>query len=163
MNHWQPAIVALRATYLPAYKAADIYVPIRHHLYKCRENSTNQPLFMQNKPNFRKAKMNINLYSTRAYKNETAFRVRKNKPKTKPIQAKTNPKQTQFKPNSNPIQAKTKPKQTQFKPKQSRNKPNSNPIPLPTPIFSPISPSPIPSFSPLSLQFAQYNSHSFVR
>jgi len=33
MNYWQPAIVALRATYLPAYylcayKAPDIYVPI---------------------------------------------------------------------------------------------------------------------------------------
>ena len=41
---------SLLFTYLPAYKAADIYVPIRH-LYICREHSTNQLLFMQNKPN----------------------------------------------------------------------------------------------------------------
>ncbi|MHC4395934.1 MAG: hypothetical protein ACYS1A_09805, partial [Planctomycetota bacterium] len=41
MNHWQPAIVALRAAYLPACKAADIYVPIRH-LYICRKSSTNK-------------------------------------------------------------------------------------------------------------------------
>jgi hypothetical protein len=58
MNHWQPAIVALRATYLPAYKAADIYVPIRQGylraykaLYICRESSTN-PLFYAKQTQF---------------------------------------------------------------------------------------------------------------
>ncbi len=63
-----------------------IYVPIRH-LYICREPSTNQLLFMQNKPNFAKAKMNINIYHTKAYNNETAFRRGKNKPNSNPIKA----------------------------------------------------------------------------
>jgi len=39
----------------------------------------------QNKPNFRKAKMNINLYVTKDYENETTFRLQKNKPKQKTI------------------------------------------------------------------------------
>ncbi len=55
------------------------------HLYICRESSTNQLLFMQNKPNFRKAKMNVNIYYTKAYNNEIAFRRRKNKPNSNPI------------------------------------------------------------------------------
>jgi len=37
-------------------------------LYICRESSTNQLLFMQNKPNFRKAKMNVNSLITMNYK-----------------------------------------------------------------------------------------------
>jgi len=45
---------------------------------------------MQNKPNFKIGKMNLNLYSTRAYKNETAFRVRKNKPKQSQFQNRQN-------------------------------------------------------------------------
>jgi len=48
---------------------------------------------MQNKPNFRKAKMNLTLYPTKGYENETAFRPPQNKPNT-------NPKQSQNKPNS---------------------------------------------------------------
>jgi len=35
---------------------------------------------MQNKPNFRKAQMNVNIYHAKAYKDETAFRRGKNKP-----------------------------------------------------------------------------------
>ncbi|MBC8470977.1 MAG: hypothetical protein H8D56_16005, partial [Planctomycetes bacterium] len=58
--------------------------------------------FMQNKPNFRNAKININLDMTSNYK-EFANRSHE---KTKPIQSQFKPKQTQFKP-------KTKPKQTQ--------------------------------------------------
>ncbi len=94
-------------------------------LYICREPSTNQLLFMQNKPNFRKPKMNLNTYYTKSYNNEPAFRRRKNKPNSNPIKPnfrkaqmnvnltltqdyrkndclaaqKTNPIQTQFKPN----------------------------------------------------------------
>jgi len=41
-------------------------------------------LFMQNKPNLRKAKMNINTYYTKAYNNKTAFRRGKNKPNSNP-------------------------------------------------------------------------------
>jgi len=40
---------------------------------------------MQNKPNFRKAKMNVNIYYTKVYHNETAFRRGKNKPNSNPI------------------------------------------------------------------------------
>jgi len=35
---------------------------------------------MQNKPNFRKAKMNISSALTKDYENETAFSLRENKP-----------------------------------------------------------------------------------
>jgi len=42
---------------------------------------------MQNKPNVRKAKMNINTYYTKAYNNKTAFRRVKNKPNSNPIKA----------------------------------------------------------------------------
>ena len=34
----------------------------------------------QNKANFRKAKMNENLFATKVYENETAFRLQKYKP-----------------------------------------------------------------------------------
>ena len=42
---------------------------------------TNYDLIMQNKPNFRKAKMNLNFYSQKDYENKPAFGVQKNKPK----------------------------------------------------------------------------------
>ena len=69
-------------TNLPAYKAAVIYVPIRHYI--CRESSTNQLLFMQNKPNFRKAKMNVNSLITMNYKNFIPLAGQKNKPNSNP-------------------------------------------------------------------------------
>ncbi len=55
------------------------------HLYICRESSTNQPLFMQNKPNFQKVKMNVSILLTRDYENIGQRRVRKNKPNSNPI------------------------------------------------------------------------------
>jgi hypothetical protein len=61
--------------YLRAYKAPSTLV----------EDSLQIDLFMQNKPNFRKAKMNINTYYTKAYNNKTAFRRVKNKPNSNPI------------------------------------------------------------------------------
>jgi len=39
---------------------------------------------MQNKPNLPDAQMNVNTYYTKVYKNETAFRRRKNKPNSNP-------------------------------------------------------------------------------
>ena len=42
----------------------------------------------QNKPNFRNAKMKENLFTTKDYENETAFRLQKNKAKTNPISSK---------------------------------------------------------------------------
>jgi hypothetical protein len=47
-------------------------------------------LFMQNKPNFRKAKMNENVFATKDYDNESDFTLQQNKPS-----------QTQFQPRPN--------------------------------------------------------------
>ena len=71
-------------TYLPAYKAAVIYVPIRH-LSTSVENPLQIDLFMQNKPNFRKAKMNLNIYYTKVYNNFIPLAGYKNKPNSNPI------------------------------------------------------------------------------
>jgi hypothetical protein len=73
---------------LPAYKAADIYVPIRH--YNCRGLSTNQPFLCKTNPILSAVgglQMNVNIYDTKAYNNETAFRRRKNKPNSNPNKA----------------------------------------------------------------------------
>jgi hypothetical protein len=99
MNYWQPAIVALRATYLPAYylcayKAPDIYVPIIYVLIKhyiCRESSTNSPLFMQNKPNLPDAQMNVRSAITVDYENKSNWKLGENKANSKPIQSQSNP------------------------------------------------------------------------
>ena len=57
-------------------------------LYICRERSTNQLLFMQNKPNFQDTQMNVSIFLDMAYE------------KFIPLAGqKTNPKQTQNKPN----------------------------------------------------------------
>jgi len=141
-------------TNLPAYKAADIYVPIRHYI--CRGPSTNQLLFMQNKPNFRKSQMNVSIFSTKAYENIANWTLGQNKPNSNPIKAnfpegkidakcvftKDYRKKDDFavrknKPNSNPIFLRTKTNATLFTAKDyenetthrpQKNKPNSNPI-----------------------------------
>ena len=48
------------------------------------ENPLQIGLFMQNKPNFQKAKMNVSFLITRDYDNLPVFRAPKNKPNTKP-------------------------------------------------------------------------------
>jgi len=65
--------------------------------------------FMQNKPNFKKAQMNVSRVSTKDYEDKTPGQRGKNKPNSKPIQTQ-----------SNPIKANKMPKQTQFKPKQTQ-------------------------------------------
>jgi len=40
---------------------------------------------MQNKPNFQKAKMNVNIYYTKDYKNFIPLAGQKNKPNSNPI------------------------------------------------------------------------------
>jgi hypothetical protein len=52
-------------------------------------------LFMQNKANFRKSQMNVTNLLVRDYVQMDTWSIRKNKPKTNPIQ-------TQYKANSNP-------------------------------------------------------------
>jgi len=101
MNYWQPAIVDFRSIYLPAYKAAVIYVPISH-LYICREPSTNQLFLCKTNPILSAVgglQMNVSIYYTKVYKNETAFRRGKNKPNSNPI--KPNFKKAKMNVNSN--------------------------------------------------------------
>ena len=72
------------------------------------EESLQINLFLQNKPNFRKVKLNVNRVLTKDYEDRTLGQA-----------GKTNPIQTQFKANqtqSNPIKANKMPKQTQYKP-----------------------------------------------
>ena len=85
------------------------------NLYICRESSTNQPLFMQNKPNLKKAKMNVNLTLTKDYRTNDCLAVRINKPNffkcqnerklnfNKGLQKKRLFSSPKSKPNSNPI------------------------------------------------------------
>ena len=81
---------------------------------------------MQNKPNFRKTKMNLNSYLTTDYENKRLRRC----VKTKPIQS-------QYKPNTNPSPERPKMNENLFATRVyenittfrlEQNKPNSNPI-----------------------------------
>ncbi len=56
-------------------------------LYNCREPSTNQLLFMQNKPNFRKSQMNVSIYLQTDYENKHNWTIGENKPNSNPIKA----------------------------------------------------------------------------
>ncbi len=76
---------------------------------------------MQNKPNFQKSQMNVNLYNTRDYQNKSNWTLGENKPNSNPISEK--PKmnvnlyviedyenETAFRPKkTNPIQTQSKP------------------------------------------------------
>jgi len=56
------------------------------HLFSTTvENPLQINLFMQNKPNFRKAKMNLNVYYTKVYNNFIPLAGYKNKPNSNPI------------------------------------------------------------------------------
>ena len=66
-----------------------VFVPIRH--YNCRGFSTNQLLFMQNKPNVKYAQINVSSYMKSKYEKLDTWLSGKNKPNS-------NPKQPQFKP-----------------------------------------------------------------
>jgi hypothetical protein len=73
-------------TNLPAYKAADIYVPIRHYI--CREPSTNQPFLCKTNPILSAVgglQMNLKFCSKMAYKNKRNWTLGKNKPNSNPI------------------------------------------------------------------------------
>ena len=95
----EPAFVALRATYLPAYKAAVIYMPISHlssacpvrvsftlmgssALYICRGLSTNQLFYAkqtqfpkgQNERKFTNNNELSNLYPAGGAKKQTQFK-----------------------------------------------------------------------------------------
>jgi hypothetical protein len=55
--------------------------------------------FMQNKANLLESQMNVNKVLTKDYENIANCKLGENKANTKPIKAKTNPKQSQYKPN----------------------------------------------------------------
>ena len=71
------------------------------------------------KPNFRKAKMNVNSLITKDYRKNDDFAVRKNKPNSNPISEKA-------KMSANAFSQKDYENETAFRPQ--KNKPNSNPI-----------------------------------
>ena len=54
-------------------------------LYICRESSTNQLLFMQNKPNVKDAQINVNSYMKSKYEKLDTWLSGKNKPNSNPI------------------------------------------------------------------------------
>ena len=89
------------------------YLRAEKLLYNCREDSTTIEsslqinLFMQNKANFQKVKLNVNKVLTRGYDQLDTWSIRKTKPiqsQSKPIQSQLKPIKCQNKPNSNPIQ-----------------------------------------------------------
>ncbi len=54
-------------------------------LYICRESSTNQLLFMQNKPNVKDAQINVNSYMKSKYENLDTWLSGQKKPNSNPI------------------------------------------------------------------------------
>jgi hypothetical protein len=92
-----------QANYLPAYKKGTIFTIV--------EKPLQISSFMQNKPNFRKAKMNVSAVITKDYRKTTLSQSQK----------------------TNPIQTQSKPIQSQLKPIKCQNKPNTNPISNPAP------------------------------
>ncbi len=91
IENQQSRIQYRESSYLRAYKAPDVYVPIRPYIYVpirhyiCREPSTNHLLFMQNKPNSPNVQFYINIYDTKYYKNFIPLAGQKNKPNSNPI------------------------------------------------------------------------------
>ena len=72
-------------------------------------------LFMQNKANFPKARMNVTNVLTKDYESPTLGGCGKNKANSNPIKANTNP----IKANIMPKQPQNKPEQTQFPPRRA--------------------------------------------
>jgi hypothetical protein len=78
-------------------------------LYNCKETFTDvmsalqNKLFMQNKANFRKVKLNVNKVLTKDYEQLDTWSIRKTKPIQSQFKAKTKPIQTQTNPIFGPI------------------------------------------------------------
>ncbi len=87
------------------------YLRAEKLLYNCREDSTTiesslqNKLFMQNKANFLKVKLNVNKVLTKVYDQMDTWSIGKNKPNSNPKQTQFKANQSQYKPNSKPIKA----------------------------------------------------------
>jgi len=66
------------------YPLYSVFCFLSSVFYICRETSTNQPIFMQNKANFKIGKMNVKSFGKRDYHDSGALGLRKNKPNSKP-------------------------------------------------------------------------------
>jgi len=60
---------------------------LTNFFYNCRGSSTNRAYFLQNKANFLKSQMNVNLYNTRDYEYKSNWTLGENKPNSKPNKA----------------------------------------------------------------------------
>ena len=104
------------------YRLSSVFCFLSSALYICREPSTNQLLFMQNKPNFQKSQMNVNIYNTTDYENKSNWTLGENKPNSNPIK----PNFQKAKMNVNSLITKDYRKNDDFIVRI--NKANSNPI-----------------------------------
>ncbi|MFH1881150.1 MAG: hypothetical protein ABIL62_00380, partial [Planctomycetota bacterium] len=66
-------------------RLSSIVCQLSSALYICREPSTNQLLFMQNKPNLLDAQMNVSSIVTKEYENKHNWTLSENKPNSNPI------------------------------------------------------------------------------
>jgi len=134
-------------------RLSSVVCPLSSARYICRGFSTNQPLFMQNKPNFQKSQMNVIIFSTKAYENLSNWTLGENKPNSNPIKAnfrkakmnvnltltkdyrkndclaaqKTNPISEMAKMNANAFSKKDYENETAFRPKKTNPiKPNQS-------------------------------------
>jgi len=92
MNHSQPSRMKYRVSRIENPTLAhfrhfrhfsSLFILSPHYI--CRGPSTNQLLFMQNKPNFRKTQMNVSIYNIKEYQNFISLAGQKNKPNSNPI------------------------------------------------------------------------------
>ena len=86
MNLRQPIIMSIENPTLAHFRHFSSLFTLLP-LYTCRDASTNQLLFMQNKPNFVRRRRIANSVYTMDYENKWPWRVRKNKPNSNPIKA----------------------------------------------------------------------------
>ena len=97
-------------------------------LYTCRGISTNRPIFLQNKPNFREAQINLSFFITKDYESKSNPKLGENKPNSNPIQTQTNPIAERLKMNVNSLITKDYENIDPYG--APENKPKTNPIKL---------------------------------
>jgi hypothetical protein len=84
---------------------------------------------MQNKPNLRKAQVNVNLYNTTDYEEKSNSTLGENEPNSKPIQTQTKPIPERPEMNANVFITKDYENETTLRPQ--KNKPNQSQFPPP--------------------------------